>query len=92
MQVRWRRDGKELFYIAPDNRLMSVSIAREAGQMRVGPPVPLFQTHAAATSAIARQQSVVAADGQRFLVNTVEETATLPITLVLNWKPPREAR
>jgi len=23
---RWRRDGKELFYIAPDNRLMAVPI------------------------------------------------------------------
>ena len=87
MQVRWRRDGKELFYIAPDNRLMSVSIAKEAGNVRVGSSVPLFQTRAAATSAIARQQYVVAADGQRFLINTVEETATSPITLVLNWRP-----
>ncbi len=92
MQVRWRRDGKELLYIAPDNRLMSVSIAKEAGQVRVGPPVSLFQTRAAATSAIARQQYVVAADGQRFLINMVEETATSPITLVLNWKPRVEAR
>src|SRR5262249_16234927 len=25
-QVRWRRDGKELFYIAPDDRLMAVAI------------------------------------------------------------------
>jgi Tol biopolymer transport system component len=88
MQVRWRRDGKELFYMAPDNRLMSVSIAKGDSNTRVGSSVPLFQTRAAATSAIARQQYVVSADGQRFLINTVEDTATSPITLILNWKPP----
>jgi serine/threonine protein kinase len=92
MQVRWRRDGRELFYIAPDNGLMSVSIAKEAGTLRVGSPVRLFQTRTAATSAIARQQYVVAAGGQRFLINTVEETATAPITLLLNWRPATEAR
>ena len=58
MQVRWRRDGKELFYIGPDNRLMSVSIgAAEAGGFRVGSPFSLFQTRAAGTTAVARQRT-----------------------------------
>ncbi len=47
--ARWRRDGKELFYLAPDNRLMCVPIDLNAqtGKVDVGTPVPLFATHLA---------------------------------------------
>ena len=44
VQVRWRQDGKELFYLAPDNRLMAVPIRLDAARQTVdvGKPVPLF--------------------------------------------------
>ena len=89
-QVRWRHDGKELFYVAPDQRLMAVPIAVAAdGQtLNGGEPVPLFMTRLAQGAAITgtRSQYAVAADG-RFLMNViVEETApTPPITVVVNW-------
>src|SRR5712692_1489429 len=42
-QPHWRRDGKELFYLAGDGKLMAVPI--EGGPtFSPGVPVPLFQT------------------------------------------------
>jgi Tol biopolymer transport system component len=90
-QPRWRRDGKELFYIAFDGRLMAAPIKVDArGQLQTGSPVPLFVTHTAggAVPSPQKQQYVVSLDGQSFLINSLtDEASTLPITLVLNWKP-----
>ncbi len=91
-QPRWRRDGKELFYIALDGRLTAVPVLIDAqGQIQAGTPTPLFLTRPAGgpVPGVQKQQFAVAADGQRFLVNTItDEAAAAPITLVLNWKPP----
>ncbi len=90
-RVRWRRDGKELFYLARDSRLMAVSFgAGSNGQAPdVGAPVTLFAPPLgiAGQQADFRQQYMVSADGQRFLVATVKDAATSPITVILNWKP-----
>jgi WD40 repeat protein len=88
-QVRWRRDGRELFYIAPDGRLMSVVIDPAAATSGIGTPVPLFKTQLAPIRSISRQQYVVSADGQRFLMSSIEQPAVAPITLILNWKDRR---
>jgi serine/threonine protein kinase/Tol biopolymer transport system component len=88
-QVRWRADGKELFYIALDGHLMAVPIRlpSNGGTVDIGRPVRLFPTHiryGVLTNYGA--QYAVAPDGQRFLMNTVtEETHT--ISVILNWKP-----
>jgi Tol biopolymer transport system component len=87
-QVRWRRDGKELFYLAPDGTLMSVPVSGAADRSGVGTPVPMFKTHLAPFQTLSRQQYVVAPGGQRFVIVTqTEQGLTPPITLVLNWKP-----
>ena len=85
--ARWRRDGRELFYIAPNETLMAVPVtgALPAG---LGSPVPLFKTSLAPVRTISRQQYVVARDGQRFLMVT-REGEPRPITLILNWRPPQ---
>src|SRR5262249_15651760 len=88
-QPRWRHDGKELFYIAPDARLTAVSVTASLdGQtLYAGAPVRLFPTRLASGVGLApgRLQYAVAADG-RFLLNTgVGEASAPPITLVLNW-------
>jgi hypothetical protein len=91
--VRWRRDGKELFYIALDNRLMAVPIqlASNAQTLDAGTPTPLFTTRVGgAVSAPFKQQYDVSPDGQRFLMNTVTDEAAAPITVILNWKPPQQ--
>jgi hypothetical protein len=89
VQVRWWRDGRELFYVDPGNRLTVVSIAaRTGGQLAIGEPATLFATRLFGGAGVARQQYAVTADGQRFLLVTVdEETTPTPITFVLNWKP-----
>jgi Tol biopolymer transport system component len=91
-QVRWRRDGKELFYIALDNRLMAVPIqlASNAQTIGTGAASSLFVTRVGgAVSFPFKQQYDVSPDGQRFLMNTVTDEAAAPITVILNWKPPK---
>ena len=89
-QVRWSRDGRELFYIAADKRLMSVPITVDAANQRVdaGAPKPLFATSLGAFAGVNRQQYMPSSDGQRFLMNTVKEQRTYPITVLLNWRGP----
>jgi Tol biopolymer transport system component len=91
-QPRWRRDGKELFYVAPDARLMAASIAvgADSQTLEASAPVPLFATRLASGANIpggvmSKAQYAVASDG-RFLMNVAVEGATAsPITVVLNW-------
>jgi Tol biopolymer transport system component len=88
-QARWRPDGKELFYIGLDGRLMAVSLTIAAsGDVEPGVPVPLFATHiGGAVQGSLRQNYMVSPDGQRFLMNTVvSEGPASPITLILNWR------
>ena len=86
-QPRWSRDGKELFYIASDQRLMAVTVKGDSAP-ETGTPTALFETRQAGGARQAlgfRQQYDVAPDG-RFLINVpVAEEASSPITLVLNW-------
>jgi Tol biopolymer transport system component len=85
-QPRWRSDGRELFYVAPDGYLMAVPMGNAAGSSSVGTPVRLFKTRLAPVSAISRQQYAVATEGQRFLMIATDDVPTPPITLILNWK------
>ena len=86
-QVRWARNGSELFYIAADQRLTSVRVTVGAsGKLVPGTPVPLFRTEFD-SSFMTRQQYVVSPDGQRFLLNAATDAIDPPsITLILNWK------
>ncbi len=77
---RWRRDGSELFYLAPDRRLMAVSVSQRGSRLETGPPRALFTL-----STTSRYEP--APDGQRFLVTAVVSEAS-PITIILNWKTP----
>jgi len=87
IQPRWRRDGRELFYLASDRKLMAVAV-RSSSSFEFGAPVPLFATKTAGGAyynAGTIQQYDVTSDGQRFLLNTEADASSLPITVVLNW-------
>jgi Tol biopolymer transport system component len=90
-QPRWRPDGKELYFVAPDGELMAVPITirgqADRSRIEIGTPVALFRTQIVSSNAGLRAQYAVARDG-RFLISQPEESATTPITLMLNWKPP----
>jgi Tol biopolymer transport system component len=84
-QVRWRRDGREIFYIALDGTLMAVAV-NGALPTGLGKASPLFKTSLAPARSISRQQYVVKPDGKQFLM-VVREGTPPPITLVLDWRP-----
>ncbi|MGH9254154.1 MAG: TolB family protein, partial [Vicinamibacterales bacterium] len=88
-QVRWRPDGKALFYLALDDRLMTVPIGPSNGQaLELGAPVLLFVARVVggALQEFPRHQYSVTPDGQRFLMNVERgEAAPSPISVVLNW-------
>jgi Tol biopolymer transport system component len=91
-QPRWRRDGKELFYVSPGNQMMAVNVTVSTSggsrALQPGIPQPLFDMPPA-PPALAENGLFtwdVSADGQRFLVPTpTAGDAGSPITVVLNW-------
>ena len=86
--VQWRRDGREIFYVDLERRLMSVALqTRPDGTLVPGVPAPLFETRLGApVQTNSGQQYMVSADGRRFLVNRLEEENADPITVILNWR------
>ena len=92
---RWRPDGRELFYIAPDGSLMAVPLtAAEGKDLKLDSPAKLFSTRILRETTPGynyNQQYDVSPDGKRFLINvTTEDAVTSPIIVVLNWKPPEK--
>ena len=90
---RWRRDGKELFFLTPEGKLAAASVkaVTSAG------PRPVFESAAPQemfnagvrgyVSSTAFFVYSVSADGKRFLVNTAEAAAAdTPLTVVVNWR------
>jgi hypothetical protein len=89
-QPTWRADGRELYYISSDSRLMAVPITTDPG-FAAGVPTALFNTRIPLSQAVS--QYAPSADGQRFLVIGQEGGVTLePLTLVLNWNAEMKRR
>ncbi|MBM3766397.1 MAG: hypothetical protein FJW32_13495 [Acidobacteria bacterium] len=81
-EPRWRADGREIYYIAADGKLMAVSVAQG---LTFGVPRALFQTQYFAP-ALMESHYVPDRDGQRFLVNAPAGDGSSPaITVTLNW-------
>ena len=80
----WRRDGDELFYLKPDDTVMSVHVKTSASKFDAGIPRPLFKTQLVASGQ--RNHYTVSPDGERFLmIVPTGEARPEPITVVLNW-------
>ena len=89
VQPLWRGDGRELFYLAADSRLMAVAI-NEAATLERGAITPLFETRLPPMLAPFRRGYTVTPDGERFLLNNlVPDAEPSAITLVRNWRPPQ---
>ena len=80
---KWRGDGKEIFYMSPDQKLTSVEV-RSDSTLQAGKPRALFEAH---YFNIPIYPYAVSSDGQRFLIvtPTEEQSNTAPLTVVLNW-------
>jgi eukaryotic-like serine/threonine-protein kinase len=91
---RWRRDGKELFYLAADSELMAAAVDISGSSFQVAALRPLF--HALLKTGIARLEVSPTSDqisydagpdGKWFVVNSPPIGSPLPITLITNWAP-----
>jgi Tol biopolymer transport system component len=78
---RWRADGKEIFYISADQRLMAAEVTIEGGQIETGEVHPLFGPLLTASG----YQYDVSADGQRILAITPRANGSEALTIVQNW-------
>jgi serine/threonine protein kinase/Tol biopolymer transport system component len=87
-QPLWRRDGKELFYLSPDGKVMSVDVNTTSATFQSGTPKPLFSIRiAGGPQAAPTHRWDVSHDGQRFLVTTVLDVIqSPPINVVTNWE------
>ena len=82
-EPRWRADGREMYYLSEDRKLMSVTVG--AGPT-FGIPTALFQTRVPAGITAQRMHYVPSRDGHRFLINAQSGDASpTPITVVVNW-------
>jgi Tol biopolymer transport system component len=84
-EPRWRGDGKEIFYIAPDGMLTAVPVNGESF-FATGTPAPLFQIHGRAPISSTDVFTYdVTKDGKRFLVNRyIKPEHVPPLTILLN--------
>ena len=83
--MAWAHNGKELFYISNDKKMMAVEIKGEGATFERGTPKALFDRRIASFNT-PLGQFAVSADDQKFIVaNSVAENSSAPITVVLNW-------
>lgn len=82
--VRWRPDGRELFYVGTDNWLDTASVE---GPLRFGGPKPLFRIAGTPQYGTTIDfQFDVARDGQRFLMSTTGSVPPPSFTVIENWQ------
>ena len=87
VQARWRRDGRELFYISPDWKMMAVDVTTSP-TFQAGTPHPLFDTDMVDTGIRTGPISWdIAPDGKRFLIISPDSTGVSSLNVVLNWRP-----
>jgi eukaryotic-like serine/threonine-protein kinase len=85
-QPNWRADGRELFYLSSEEKIMAAPVTTGAN-FDAGTPVALFQADPREQVATSEQLNYdVSKDGQRFLVNTqIKKGGTTPMSVVQNW-------
>ena len=78
---RWRGDGKEIFFVAPDGQIAAAEVSVRNGSLESGEPRMLFNPQ---TLNIPPYTYDVSSDGQRILAITPRDT-TEGLTIVQNW-------
>lgn len=82
-QPFWSADGRQIYYVSKDRKLMSVAVTLGTS-FDSQPPVALFDAHV--RSGMARAQYCVSRDGSRLLLNReVSENTARSITFIQNW-------
>ena len=87
IQPQWRKDGKELYFLSPDDILMAAAVDGTAPLFEASRAQPLFKVHVPTRGILSQYQP--SNDGQRFLVNTLSEQSSVTprtLTVVMNWQ------
>lgn len=79
---QWSPDGREMFYVSPENKLMAVRLKVGTDSVEASPPQVLFSLPVVDTGFPPYD---VAPDGKRFLVRVSPRTAPQPLTVIVNW-------
>jgi Tol biopolymer transport system component len=87
-QPQWRSDGSELFYLAPDGKLMAAAIKPTGESIDVVQTTPLFAAGSGnGATAVITANYAASADGQRFLIARLRrEERPTPVRVMLNWR------
>jgi Tol biopolymer transport system component len=82
---KWRRDGRELYFLALDGKMMSVSIS--GPDFQAGRPGELFQTSLPVNRAqpVRDRRYDVSPDGRFLIITPVDTTTTVPAAVIVNW-------
>ena len=83
--ARWRRDGRELFFISEDDTLMAAEVEAKQDKFDVKTVLPLFHINLAPEDTDRAGSYDVAADGTRFVANASGDENAAPINLIINW-------
>ena len=89
---RWRADGRELYFLSADARLMATTFST-GSRPTIGRPAPLFEARLIAHAnrgIFAGYEYDVAADGSRFLINRLVSPPEASMTVIVGWNPMRE--
>ena len=80
---RWRKDGKEIFYLNGDRMMMSVPVTGSGDRFQASAPAPLFRVETQVSNGSVYD---VTADGQRFIVNAPTPSKVPPhLVVIVNW-------
>jgi hypothetical protein len=86
-QSRWSHDGRELFWIAPDGKLMAAAITVRGNSIEPGVPAALFQTNTpGGWNPAFRAFYSVAPDGRFLILAALDNDTSWPITIVQHWQ------
>jgi eukaryotic-like serine/threonine-protein kinase len=90
--LRWRRDGKELFFLSSTGRVYAVPIVLSP-RPKIEPAVPLFGIALEARSALHSPTSFdVSLDGEQFLIPVVDSPQKGEIVVIQNWERTQDAK
>jgi serine/threonine protein kinase/Tol biopolymer transport system component len=85
LDPHWSRDGKQIYFMAPDGSLTVVPFSAAGGGVQLGHARALFRILSPINSRLGFGSFEVMPDGKKFLVTSQPSTAAAPITLVVNW-------
>ena len=87
-QPQWRRDGRELFFLGPDLKLMAAEVDTRTGAFSTRAPRALFPTRSRRSNLKGAASYLASPDGQRFLIDSqIGADQSSPVQLVLDWRP-----